>query len=229
MSREGTRAFHAPNAHAFLDAPAAGQTIVTYRRGETIFVQGDACDDVLYIRSGGVTLSVRSKTGREVVVATLGPGDFFGEGCLAGQPLRTGDATAITPTVIVLVEKRLMARLLHTHRVMSARFIAHMLSRKTQIEEDLLDQLFDSNEKRLACTLLRLARYDIRGATAGAVPKTSELALAEMAGTTPALVKVPSQEIQEARVHRAERSARAQDQRLAAERRAAGLRSPAIR
>lgn len=189
MSREGTRAFHAPNAHAFLDAPAAGQTIVTYRRGETIFVQGDACDDVLYIRSGGVTLSVRSKTGREVVVATLGPGDFFGEGCLAGQPLRTGDATAITPTVIVLVEKRLMARLLHTHRVMSARFIAHMLSRKTQIEEDLLDQLFDSNEKRLAGTLLRLARYDIRGATAGAVPKTSKLALAEMAGTTPALVR----------------------------------------
>ena len=190
MSRERTRAFPALNAHAFLDAPAAGQTIVTYRRGETIFMRGDSCDDVLYIRSGGVTLSVRSKAGREVVVATLGPGHFFGEGCLAGQPLRTGDATAITPTVIVLVEKRLMAHLLHTHRAISARFIAHMLSRKTQIEEDLLDQLFDSIEKRLACTLLRLARYDIRGVTAGAVPKTSKLALAEMAGTTPALVKV---------------------------------------
>ena len=190
VSGVGLRAFHAPNAHLFLDGRASGQTIVSYSRGETIFVRGDACDDVLYIRSGGVTLSVCSKAGREVVVATLGPGDFFGEGCLAGQPLRTGDATAITPTVVVLVEKRRMARLLHTHRVISTRFIAHMLSRKAQIEEDLLDQLFDSNEKRLARTLLRLARFDSRSETAGAVPKTSELALAAMAGTTPALVKV---------------------------------------
>ncbi len=114
---------------------------------------------MLYIQSGGVKLSVLSKTGKEAVVAMLGPGDFFGEGCLAGQPLRMGSATAITPSAILRVEKEQMVRLLHKQHAMSDRFIAHMLARNIRIEEDLIDQLFNSSEKRLARTLLLLARY----------------------------------------------------------------------
>src|SRR5436305_7674254 len=111
----------------------------------------------MYIQSGGVKLSVLSKTGREAVVAMLGPGDFFGEGCLAGQPVRMGSAEAITPSVILRVGKEKMVRLLHKQRAMSDRFISHMLARNIRIEEDLIDQLFNSSEKRLARTLL-LAR-----------------------------------------------------------------------
>src|SRR4029434_11124854 len=111
------------------------------------------------IQSGVIKLSVLSKTGKEAVVAMLGPGDFFGEGCLAGQPFRMGSATAITPSVILLVNKEKMVQLLHRQHTMSDRFIAHMLSRNIRIEEDLIDQLFNSSEKRLARTLLLLARY----------------------------------------------------------------------
>ena len=113
----------------------------------------------MYIQTGGVKLSVLSKTGREAVVGMLGPGDFFGEGCLAGQPVRMGSATAITPSVILLVGKEQMVRLLHQQHAMSDRFIAHMLARNIRIEEDLIDQLFNSSEKRLARALLLLARY----------------------------------------------------------------------
>src|SRR4029077_20482383 len=133
-----------------------------YARDETIFTQGDSCDHVMYVQSGGVKLSVLSKTGREAVVAMLGPGDFFGEGCLAGQPFRMGSATAITPSVILLVDKAKMVRLLHKQHAMSDRFITHMLSRNIRIEEDLVDQLFNSSEKRLARTLLLLARYGVQ-------------------------------------------------------------------
>ena len=124
-----------------------------------IFTQGDACHQVMYIRSGGVKMSVLSKTGREAVVAMLGAGDFFGEGCLAGQPVRIGSATAITPTVILLIDKAEMVGMLHKQPSMSDRFITHMLARNIRIEEDLVDQLFNSSEKRLARTLLLLARY----------------------------------------------------------------------
>ena len=166
------------------------KTIAEYGRGETIFAQGDACESVLYIQTGGVKLSVLSKTGREAVVATLGPGDFFGEGCLAGQPARMGSATAITPSVILFVGKEKMVRLLHEQHAMSDRFISHMLSRNIRIEEDLVDQLFNSSEKRLARTLLLLARYGKQDKPARVVPKISQETLAKIVGTTRSRVNV---------------------------------------
>ena len=172
------------NAQAFLDSAGLSKTIAEYARDESIFTQGDACAHVMYIQSGGVKLSVLSKTGREAVVAMLGPGDFFGEGCLAGQPIRIGSATAITPSVILLIDKARMVRLLHKQPSMSDRFITHMLARNIRIEEDLVDQLFNSSEKRLARTLLLLARYGKQDKPARMVPKISQETLAEMIGTT---------------------------------------------
>jgi len=172
------------NAQAFLDSSGVAKGVVEYARDATIFTQGDLCEDVLYIQTGGVKLSVLSKTGREAVVAMLGPGDFFGEGCLAGQPVRMGSATAITPSVIRIVAKDKMVRLLHKQHAMSDRFISHMLSRNIRIEEDLIDQLFNSSEKRLARTLLLLARYGKQDKPARVVPKISQETLAEMVGTT---------------------------------------------
>jgi CRP/FNR family transcriptional regulator, cyclic AMP receptor protein len=157
-------------------------TIMSYSRGETIFTQGDACDDVLCIRTGGVKLSVLSKTGHEAAVATLGPGDFFGEGCLAGLENRTGSATAITPSVIVIIGKEKMARLLHSQHSMSDRFISHMLSRQIGMEEALVDQFFNTSEQRLAGTLLLLAGYGKRDKPGQAVPAISLDTLAEMVG-----------------------------------------------
>src|SRR5436190_1866528 len=180
----GTRAVPRFNAHGLLDSSGVRKTIMKYGRGETIFTQGDACEHVLYIESGGVKLSALSKTGREAVVAMLGPGEFFGEGCLAGQPLRAGSATALTPSVILLVHKEQMVQLLHEQPAMSDRFISHMLSRNIRIEEDLLDQLFNSSEKRLARTLLLLARYGKQDKPARVVPKIAQETLAEMVGTT---------------------------------------------
>src|SRR5436189_5412014 len=182
--RGGTRAVPAFNAQAFLDSSGIRKTVVEYGRGETIFTQGDACEHVLYIRSGGVKLSVLSKTGREAVVAMLGPGEFFGEGCLAGQPVRMGSATATTDSIILLVDKDQMVRLLHRQHALSDRFIAHMLARNIRIEEDLIDQLFNSSEKRLARTLLLLARYGKHDKPVRAVPPVSQATLAEMVGTT---------------------------------------------
>jgi CRP/FNR family cyclic AMP-dependent transcriptional regulator len=172
------------DAQVFLESPGLAKSIVEYGRGETIFTQGDICADVLYIQAGGVKLSVLSKNGREAVVAMLGPGDFFGEGCLAGQPVRMGSATAITPSVVMLVAKDKMVKLLHKQHAMSDRFISHMLSRNIRIEEDLIDQLFNSSEKRLARTLLLLARYGKPDTAARAVPKISQETLAKMVGTT---------------------------------------------
>ena len=172
------------DAQAFLESAGVAKTIVKYGRGETIFTQGDACDHVLYIHSGGVKLSVLSKSGREAVVAMLGPGEFFGEGCLAGQPTRMGSAAAITPSVILLIDKDAMVRLLHKQHAMSDRFIAHMLARNIRIEEALIDQLFNSSEKRLARTLLLLARYGKHDKPVRAVPPISQETLAEMIGTT---------------------------------------------
>jgi CRP/FNR family cyclic AMP-dependent transcriptional regulator len=162
----------------------AAEAPAKYGRGETIFRQGDACEDVFYIQSGGVKLSVRSKLGREAVVGMLGPGEFFGEGCLAGQPVRMGNATAIGPSVILPIHKDAMVQLLHQQRATSDRFIAHMLSRNIRIEEDLVDQLFNSSEKRLARALLLLARYGTDHKPIEVVPRISQHALAEMIGTT---------------------------------------------
>ena len=172
------------DAHAFLTSAGVSREIVDYPRGATIFKQGDPCDHVLYIQKGNVQLSVLSQAGREAVVAMLGAGDFFGEGCLAGQPVRMGTAKATTDSAILLVDKRRMIALLHKQRGMSDRFIAHMLARNIQIEEDLIDQLFNSSEKRLARTLLLLARYGKHDKPVRAVPLISQETLAEMIGTT---------------------------------------------
>ena len=168
-SRRETPAVPAFDAQAFLDSSQLAKSITEYGRGETIFRQGDAGEAVLYVQAGGVKLSVVSKTGKEAVAGMLGPGDFFGEGCLAGEMIRTGTATAITPSTILPVGKAKMVRLLHTQPAMSDRFILHLLARNVRIEEDLIDQLFNSSEKRLARALLLLARYgDRRRANPGA-------------------------------------------------------------
>ncbi|HYT73705.1 MAG TPA: Crp/Fnr family transcriptional regulator [Vicinamibacterales bacterium] len=172
------------DVQAFLASAAVSKSVVEFSRGDTIFTQGDAAEHVMYIQSGGVKLSVLSKSGREAVVAMLGPTEFFGEGCLAGQPLRMGSATAITPSVILMVPKEQMVRLLHTQHSMSDRFISHMLSRNLRIEEDLIDQLFNSSEKRLARALLLLARYGKQDRPVRVVPRISQETLAEMIGTT---------------------------------------------
>jgi len=172
------------NAQTFLESAGVAKTIVKYGRGDAIFTQGDACEHVMYIQTGGVKLSVLSKNGREAIVAMLGPGDFFGEGCLAGQPVRIGSASAITPTTILMVAKARMVGLLHKQHAMSDRFIAHMLARNIRIEEDLIDQLFNSSEKRLARALLLLARYGKEDPPARVVPTISQEALAKMIGTT---------------------------------------------
>ena len=172
------------NAQAFLDSAIVGKSVTTYARGESIFVQGEPCLHVMYIQSGGVKLSVVSKTGKEAVIAMLGPGDFFGEGCLAGQKFRMGSAAAITPSAILFVDKAKMVDLLHQQHGMSDRFIVHMLTRNIRIEEDLIDQLFNSAEKRLARTLLLLARYGKQDKPIRAVPPISQETLAGIIGTT---------------------------------------------
>jgi CRP-like cAMP-binding protein len=172
------------SVQAFLDSAAIVRRVAEYRSGDAIFLQGDVCDDVLYIQSGSVKLSVLSKTGKEAVVAMLGPGQFFGEGCLAGQSLRMGAATTTTASVILRFAKAEMSRLLRKRHDMSDCFIAHLLTRNIRIEEDLVDQLFNSSEKRIARTLLLLARYGKQAKPARMVPAISQETLAEIVGTT---------------------------------------------
>lgn len=172
------------DAKAFLDAADLSGKVVGYRSTETIFSQGDAADSILYIQKGSVKLSVVSPTGREAVVGVLGSGDFVGEGALAGQPVRLATATAIATTTIRVVPKRQMIRLLHEQHGLSDRFIAHMLARNHRLEEDLVDQLFNASEKRLARTLLLLARYGKPKGPRRVLPKISQEVLAEMVGTT---------------------------------------------
>ncbi len=172
------------DVHAFLDSAGVSRRIVRFGRDAVVFAQGTPATSVFYIQDGGVKLSVLSATGKEAVVAMLGPGDFFGEGCLAGQPLRMGAATAMVPTTVLRVHKREMIRTLHEQSAFSDRFISHMLVRNIRIEEDLVDQLFNSSEKRLARTLLLLARYGTEDAPLAVLPKLSQETLAEMIGTT---------------------------------------------
>jgi CRP/FNR family transcriptional regulator, cyclic AMP receptor protein len=172
------------DVQAFLDSVGVARKIVEYRRSEKIYSQGDPAKGVKYIQKGGVKLSVVSEAGKEAVVAILGPGDFFGEGCLAGQPVCMATATTITPTSILFIEKNEMIRVLHVERAFSDRFISHMLTRNIRIEEDLIDQLFNSSEKRLARTLLLLARYGTESEPQKMLPKVSQEMLAEMIGTT---------------------------------------------
>ena len=177
----GKQGFSAQN---FLDSSGAARKVAEFAKKQRIFSQGDVCKDVLYIQKGGVRLSVVNEAGKEAVVAILGPGDFFGEGCLAGQPIRIGTATAIAPTTALVIEKKEMIRVLHHEREFSDRFITYMLSRNIRIEEDLVDQLFNSSEKRLARTLLLLARYGTEDKPQRVLPKVSQETLAEMVGTT---------------------------------------------
>jgi CRP/FNR family transcriptional regulator, cyclic AMP receptor protein len=172
------------NAQDFLDSAGVARKVIEFKRKEAIFSQGDPAKEVLYIRDGGVRLSVVNENGKEAVVAVLEPGDFFGEGCLAGQPLRIGTATAITATTVLAIEKKEMIRVLHHEHAFSDRFITYMLSRNIRIEEDLVDQLFNSSEKRLARTLLLLARYGKQDKPQRVLPKISQEMLAEMVGTT---------------------------------------------
>jgi CRP/FNR family cyclic AMP-dependent transcriptional regulator len=171
------------DAPSFLESAGVARTIVMFRRAETIFSQGDTSDSVIYIQKGGVKLSVVSKAGRDVIVAMLGPGDFCGEGALAGQPIRLATATALTPTSALVIETGEMARALHTDHALSDRFIEYVLSRNIRTEEDLIDQLFNSNEKRLARSLLLLARYGKQDKPHRMLPKMSDAALADMIGT----------------------------------------------
>ena len=168
----------------FLETSGVARTIVEYRRGETIFSQGDTAASVLYVQKGGVKYSVVNGSGKEAVVAMFGPTDFFGEGCLAGQLLRMGTTTAITPTTVLAIEKDEWTRLLHAEHELSDHFIAYMLTHNIRVEEDLIDQLFNSSEKRLARTLLLLARYGKQEHPDGLLPKVSQETLAEMIGTT---------------------------------------------
>lgn len=177
----GDRAF---DVQDFLDSAGAARSIVRFGPGRVIFAQGARASSVFYIQDGRVKLSVLSAGGKEAVVAVLGQGDFFGEGCLAGQPVRMGTATALVPTTALRIQKREMQRALHDQPELSDRFIAHVLARNIRVEEDLVDQLFNSSEKRLARALLLLARYGKDDLPLRTLPRLSQETLAEMVGTT---------------------------------------------
>lgn len=172
------------DVRAFLDSAGVSRKAKNYRAGETIFSQGETAKSVMYVQTGGIKLSVTSKGGKQAVVAILGPGDFFGEGALAGQTVRMGNATAVSRSSVLVIDKAEMLKTLHEQHELSDRFIAFMLARNVRIEEDLIDQLFNSSEKRLARTLLLLARYGKEDQPHGVLPKFSQEILAEMIGTT---------------------------------------------
>jgi CRP/FNR family cyclic AMP-dependent transcriptional regulator len=168
---------------AFLNSDEVSTKRIEFRKSQILFSQGEPAKQVFYIQEGSVKVAVTSTAGKEAVVAIIGPGDFLGEGCLAGQPLWIATATAMTQGSALVVEKAEMLRLLHTEHEFSDRFISYMVTRNLRTEEDLIDQLFNSSEKRLARTLLLLARYG-KPNQALTVPKVSQTVLAEMVGTT---------------------------------------------
>jgi CRP/FNR family cyclic AMP-dependent transcriptional regulator len=172
------------NVQAFLDSAGVARTIAEFQAKDTVFTQGDVGEDVLYIQKGSVKLSVVSKAGKEAVVAMLKPGDFAGEGVLAGQPVRIATATAATPVTVLVIGLKEMIRVLHSEHAFSDHFISYMVGRNIRIEEDLIDQLFNSSEKRLARALLLLARYGNHEKPQFVLPKVSQETLAEMVGTT---------------------------------------------
>ena len=183
MGKQRPRPF-AFDAERFLRSVSGSRRVVTSQPSQVIFAQGELCNSVMYIQRGGVKLSVLSTGGKEAVVAMFGPGDFFGEGCLAGQPVRIATATAVETSAVLVIQKRAMIKLLHSQHSFSDRFITHMLARNIRIEEDLVDHLFNSSEKRLARTLLLLARYGKLDSPVRVLPKLSQEVLAEMVGTT---------------------------------------------
>jgi CRP/FNR family transcriptional regulator, cyclic AMP receptor protein len=178
------------DAQAFLASAGAGRKVVEYGNKETIFMQGDPATSILYIQKGGVKIAVVNGAGKEAVLEILGPGAFFGEGCLAGQPERASTATTITPSTILEIEKPEIIRLLRAERALSDQFIKHVLTRGIRIEEEIVDQLFNSAEKRLAGVLLRLAHLDKNGPAIVEIPILNQQVLAEMVGTTRARVNL---------------------------------------
>ena len=180
---EGTP--HDFDLHTFLESGGVSRAVKKYPKSTVVFAQGDVAEQVMYIQRGSVKLSVLSKSGKEAVVALLGPGDFFGEGCLAGQSKRMATATAMMATTALVVEKAHMVQVLHNEPAMSDRFLVHMLARNIRIEEDLVDQLFNSSEKRLARALLLMARYREESSEPQQVlHNLSQETLAEIVGTT---------------------------------------------
>jgi CRP-like cAMP-binding protein len=175
---------------SFLDSVGLGKRIGTFQSKKTIFAQGDSAKTVVYIKEGGVKLSVINVTGKEAVVAILGPGDFCGEGCLTGLPFRMETATAISPATLLVIEKAAMIRLLRDENQLSDRFIIYLLTRNIRVEDDLIDQLLNSIEKRLARTLLVLARCRKQDQPQKMLPKLSQDTLAKMIGTTRSQVNV---------------------------------------
>jgi CRP/FNR family transcriptional regulator, cyclic AMP receptor protein len=169
---------------AFLSSSGAARVVRQYPAGGVVFAQGDPADSVVYIQTGGVRLSVVSRTGREAVVAMLGPGDFVGESALAGERLRIATASAVVPTTAVVIEKREMLRVLHSESTLASRFLSYVLARNIRVEADLVDQLFNRSEKRLARALLLLARYGRDEEANFVLPRISQEVLAEMVGTT---------------------------------------------
>ena len=172
------------DAEAFLASAGATRRVALYPRGTIVFSQGQPSDAVMYIQKGSIKISVLSRTGKEAVVAMLGPGDFFGEGALTGQPIRLGTATATSPTRVLTIDKGTMLGLLRDEPSFSERFISYMLARNLRIEADLVDHLFNSSEKRLARALLLLARYGDQSGPERRIPRISQETLAEMVGTT---------------------------------------------
>ena len=172
------------NAQAFLESAGIAPKGIVYPRAAAIFMQGDTSTSVMYIQKGSVKMSVSSDTGREAIVAVLGSGEFFGEGCLAGQSVRVGNATALVASRILVIRKARMLKLLHEQPDFAHRFITHMLGTNIRIEEDLLDHLFNHQEKRLARALLLLARYGMKSAPERVVPRISSRKLARLAGIT---------------------------------------------
>jgi CRP/FNR family cyclic AMP-dependent transcriptional regulator len=168
----------------FLESAGLARTIAQYSKGGVIYSQGDPATQVMYIQQGSAKISVLSKTGKEAIVAMLSGGDFFGEGCLAGQTRRMATATAMSSTTVLVVEKPHMMQMLHREPALSDRFRVHMLARNIRIEEDLVDQLFNSSEKRLARALLLMARYGQEVKQQHVVHELSQETLAEMVGTT---------------------------------------------
>jgi CRP-like cAMP-binding protein len=182
--KDGTKGKGAFDAQHFLGSVGVARKNAEFKRKEIIYSQGDAGNHVLYVQQGAVKLTVVNTIGKEAVVAMLGPGDFFGEGCMAGQTLRMGTATAVMPSTLLMIDKKEMIRVLHAEHAFSDRFISYMLGRNIRIEEDLVDQLFNSSEKRLARALLLLARYGKEGKPEKIVLNVSQEMLAEMVGTT---------------------------------------------
>jgi CRP-like cAMP-binding protein len=168
----------------FLRSGGAGTSVVTYQPRDVVFLQGDACDSVMYLQEGAVKLSVLSRSGQEAVVAMLETGAFFGESVLAGDSVQHEAATAMTATTVLIIPKKEMIRLLREQPEFSARFIAHILARNVRIEEDVVDQLFNSSDKRLARALLLLAHYGKPGKARRVLPSITQQTLADMVGTT---------------------------------------------